>query len=84
MAWNWYELFSLPEFLATGLVSRTLTFTLTGIGETEILITRGNKVGIVFQDTFLVIEEGGKNPFVRGTCAVFKDDSENIWLGVQA
>jgi len=84
MTFDWYRLFSLPDFLATGLVSRTLAVSLEGIGEKSILITRGNAVGITYEDEFLPIGSIGKNPYVRSSYAVYKDAEDFVWLGIEA
>lgn len=83
MNYDWYNLFSLPEFLATGLVSRKLTLFLEGHGLQEILVTQGNLTSITYDDTFLPIEFEGANPFARSPYAVYKDTDENIWLGIE-
>ena len=84
MIYNWYRLFNLPEFLATNLCSRTLSLFLQGgPGHKDILITRGNEVSILYEDTFLPIEFAGKNPFAISPYAVFKDENDDIWLGIE-
>lgn len=86
MIYDWYNLFSLPEFLDTGLVSRTIDVVLDGVGEKEILVTRGNEVGVQYDDVFMMVNFGGRNPIsVQGdlfTYALYKDADENIWLGI--
>lgn len=83
MIFDWYNLFSLPEFLATGLVSQKVTVFLEGVGLSEILITRGNLVSIQYDDAFLPIEFEGDNPYVRDSYAVYKDANQDIWLGIE-
>lgn len=82
MDFNWYELFNKAEFLATGLVSRLLTVTLEGIGQKEILITKGNELSILYDGVFLPVGFTGKNPFIFESTAVFEDEDGMIWLGV--
>ncbi len=86
MIFDWYELFSLPEFLATGLVSRTVKVVLEGKGQKDILITQGALTSIVFEDVFLPLQFEDANPFVRegddGTYAIYKDSDDMIHLGV--
>lgn len=83
MEFNWFLLFNKAEFLATGLVSRLLTVTLEGIGEKQILITKGNEVSITYEGVFLPINFTLKNPFVADERAVFEDDNGDVWLGVK-
>lgn len=82
MDFNWFELFNKAEFLATGLTSRTLTVILEGIGEKEILITKGNELSISYDGVFLPINFKEENPFVFEERAVFEDADGVIWLGV--
>jgi hypothetical protein len=83
VTFDWYRLFRLPEFVATGLVSRTLTVSLEGIGEKTVLITSGNTVGITYEDTFIPLALTGKNPYVRGSYAAYRDADDYIWLGIE-
>ena len=83
MGWNWYELFDRAEFEATGLVSRTLTVILSGLGEKEILITRGNLLGILIDDVFLAVSLDENNPFIRSGYGILEDEEGKIWLGVE-
>jgi hypothetical protein len=83
MEFNWFNLFNKAQFLETGLPSRTLKFILEGIGEKEILVTVGNEVSILYEGVFLPVGFFDKNPFVREGFAVWEDENENIWLGVE-
>lgn len=83
MNYNWYNLFNYTEFQDTGLVSRTLSVNLEGIGDVEILITRGNTVAIQYEDAFLPVEFVDRNPYVQGTYAVYLDGDNNVWLGIE-
>lgn len=83
MIHNWYRIFSLTEFLATGLVSRTYTVSLEGIGQVDILVTRGNLVNVLFQDTFLGINFNDENPYYRSPYAVYVDPDNGVWVGIE-
>jgi len=65
------------------LVSRTLEVILENIGEAEILVTRGNETAITYEGIFLPVNFKGENPYVRDGYAVYKDENENVWLGVE-
>lgn len=86
MNFDWYKIFNLTEFEATGLVSRTVTVFMEGIGTQEILITKGNLVSMMYADTLLPVEFLDKNPYSRAgddhTYAVFKDEAADVWLGI--
>jgi hypothetical protein len=86
MMYDWYNLFNLTEFLALNLVSRTLQVVLSGIGQKDILITRGNEVSIVFEDVILPVQFSEENPFTRvgdaGTYGVYIDEAQDVWLGI--
>lgn len=83
MEFNWFPLFNRSEFEELGLVSRTLTVTLEGIGEKEILITQGNELAITYEGIFLPVSFTDKNPFVKEGHAIFEDSNENIFLGIE-
>lgn len=86
MLFDWYNLFSLTEFLAQGLISRTLHVNLDGIGQKDILVTRGNEISLIYEDVILPINFRDQNPYNRAgsekTYAVYQDSNNNIWLGI--
>ncbi len=79
--YNWYEIFNLSEWLATGFVSRTLTLFLTGIGETTLLITQGNQTAITVDGIFLPLNFEDQNPYQIGDWAIYEDEAGVVWLG---
>ncbi len=83
MTFDWFNIFSLPEFLATGLVSRTFNRILEGYGNAEILVTRGNYTSIVYDDVILPVNFNDENPYVKDGYAIFKDTEDNVWLGIE-
>jgi len=82
MTFDWYSLFNLQEFLDTGLVSRVLSVTLTGIGDAEIVIVRANQVSILYDGVLLPVEFAEENPYVFDGYAVYRGDDDTIWLGI--
>lgn len=82
MIYDWFPIFNRATFLATGLVSRTLTLTLEGIGNREILVTLGDYLGVTYEGVFLVIDLNDKNPFEFDLMAVYVDADDNVWLGL--
>lgn len=81
--WDWYNIFNLTEWLATGLISRKLSIFLEGRETKEILITQGNETAIQVDDLFLPLNFQGKNPWKEGTTAVWVDADNNVWLGYE-
>lgn len=82
MAADWFPIINKDEFLATELTSRNLTLFLTGIGQKDILVTKGELVGITYEGVFLPLQLNGNNPFVFEGHAVFLDVDHIIWLGI--
>lgn len=83
MIYNWYKIFNLTEFMATGLVSRTYQYYLEDIALKDILVTRGNLVSITVDGVLLSIDLLGHNPFEFEGVAVYKDANNDIYYGVQ-
>lgn len=81
--YTWFKIFNRTEFLATGLVSRTYTFVLTGFGQKDILVTLGNALGITYDGVYLPIELNDLNPFVIDERAVYVDQNDDVYLGIQ-
>lgn len=83
MTFDWFSLFNLQEFLDSGLVSSTKTFSLNGIGTVDILITRGNEVAILYDGVFLPIQFNDENPWVFEGYAVYVKPADGIvYLGI--
>lgn len=82
--YTWFNLFYLPDFLSSGLISRTLRVNLETLGQKDILITHGNEVGVIYDGNFLVVKMGGDNPFIRDDYAVFLDSDQNVWFGIES
>lgn len=84
MTYDWYKIFNKTEFEDTGLVSRTLSLYLDGIGDTEILITKANELGVVYDDTFLMLNFEGQNPHAISPYAVFLDtETDDVYFGIE-
>lgn len=84
MTYKWYQIFSLTEFEATGLVSREYQVNLQGLGLKSILVTKGNAISVVYADVFLSLNLGGNNPFEFGGYAIYLDADNLVWLGTPA
>lgn len=82
MTYTWFPIFNLEEFLALGLVSKTYTLTLEGIGQKDILVTHGELVGITYDGHFLTLSLNDKNPFEFEDHAVYVDEDDQVWLGI--
>lgn len=79
---SWFNIYNKATFEATGLVSRELTRILGDLGEKDILLTKGNTVGITIDGVFLSCSLNDKNPFRMGDFLAYVDDDDEIWLGV--
>lgn len=84
MTWQWYKLFQLDQFLATGLASRTIIAVLEGRGRATITINRGCLVSITYLDTYLPVKLLGMNPYIDEGRASFIDSENNVWLGIES
>jgi hypothetical protein len=62
-----------------------MTVFLDGIGQVDILITQGNVTAITYGDAFMPVNFADKNPYpyIDGGYAVFKDEDENVYLGIE-
>jgi hypothetical protein len=83
MIFNWYKLFNKAEFLSDGLVSRTLTLNLEGLGQKEVHVTFGNLLSITYEGVFLSLDLNDKNPFYFEGHSVYLDADDDVWLGIE-
>lgn len=82
MTYLWFKIFNLAEFEATGLVSKAYTLDLEGVGLKTVLVTKGNSVSMSYEGVFLPLEMSGENPFEFDSHAIFKDGSDDVYLGL--
>lgn len=80
--YDWYKIFNLTEFLATGLVSKEYEYFLEGIGLKTALVTQGNYTSISIDDTFLSLNMNDKTPFKFNNRAIYKDENNDVYYGV--
>lgn len=80
---NWFKIFNTAEFNALNLVSKTYTHNLTGIGLKDILVTKGNDYGITYEGVFLPLEMNDDNPFIFEGLAIYINESDDVYLGVE-
>lgn len=81
MQYTWFKIFNRTEFLALNLVSKTYTHNLQGIGQKDILVTRGNGIGVLYDDVFLTLDLGD-NPFVMDDRALYIDALNDVYVGI--
>jgi hypothetical protein len=82
MIYDWYFIFNSDDFDDLDLVSQTLTLDLDGIGEKDILVTKGINYAITYEGVFLSLELNDKNPFEFDSLAIYRDAYNNVWLGI--
>ncbi len=83
MAYTAYKIFNRTEFEATGLTSKTYTVNLDGIGEKDILVTKGELIGMLYEGVFLTLDLNGANPFEFDGFAIYEDENHDVHLGIE-
>lgn len=81
MTYDWYKIFNQTEFIALGLVSKTYTFQLDGIGLRDILVTYSNSISMTYEGVMLSVNLNDKNPFEMSDMAAYIDADMNVYLG---
>lgn len=91
MIFEWFKIFNLDEFEALDLVSKMYTQIIEGIGQKEILVTKGDCVSMLYEGVFLPIQLNDINPFIKDgegetepNYAVYIDSENNVYLGIEA
>lgn len=83
MIYNWFKIFNLTEFEALDLVSKNYHLDLEGLGEKDILVTKGNGVSILYEGIFLTVNLNAKNPFPFEGHAVYIKENNDVYLGIE-
>ena len=82
MEYLWFKIFNQNEFRDSGLTSLEITLELEGIGEKDILITRGEVIGFLYEGVFLVPNFLERIPFVFDGFAAYRDEeTSDVYLG---
>jgi hypothetical protein len=79
---TWYNIFNRADFLAEELPSRTLTVTLSDIGEVNIELFVGNELSMVYDGVLLPVNFLEENPYSYGGYSVYVDGNDDVWLGI--
>lgn len=83
MTFTWFKIFNRAEFIALDLVSKVYILDLDGIGEKEIMVTKGNTYGILYEGVFLSLELQDQNPFAFDGHAIYVDANNDVFLGIE-
>lgn len=82
MQYTWFKIFNRTEFEALALVSKTYAVNLQGLGEKEILVTKGVGIGMLYDGVFLSLELNDANPYAFDDRAIYVDEADDVYLGV--
>lgn len=82
MIYDWYKIFNLDTFNALDLISKKYTLNLEGLGQQEILVTKGNLVSLLYNGVFLSLNLNDVNPFEMDGYACYISDSNDVYLGI--
>lgn len=83
MTFDWYKIVNRAEFLAEGLVSRELEVVLEGVGTKTVMIVVGNLFSLIYEGVMLSIGVTEENPFAFDGHAIYLDENDDVWLGIE-
>lgn len=84
MTINWFPIFIRQDFIDTGLVSQELSLDFGDLGTQSLLVTKGNLIGVLYNEVFLCLELNGENPMSFEDQLLWVDDDDQVWLGIPA
>lgn len=82
MIYDWYKIFSLTDFVATGLVARTLVVLLETRGRTTFNLFVGENVCVLYDDAFIPVPAVGVTA-PQEEYALYTDADNNVWFGFE-
>lgn len=83
MVYTWFKIFNITEFNALDLISKTYTFILDGVGQKDVLVTKGVTYGMTYEGVFLSLNMIDRNPFEFEGYAIYVDADQNVYLGIE-
>ena len=81
--YNFYEIFKESEFSALGVISKTYTLELEGIGLKDVLVTKGNLLGITYEGVYVPLGVGTATNFYQRDGFAILREGDAISLGVE-
>lgn len=79
--WDWWKIINLDEIKKPDVPERYLSFNLSGLGQTDVVVARGFNIMVLFQGYWLVPALNARNPFTQGNVGAFIDGDNNLWVG---
>ncbi|AEG42323.1 hypothetical protein BdPhPhi1402_gp26 [Bdellovibrio phage phi1402] len=85
---NWFLIFNRVEFDETELVSRTYSVTLDGIGDKDILVTRGNILSMTYDGVMVGLDTDSpadapfSAPFIFDNVGIMQTTNGDVYLGL--
>ena len=83
MTYLWFKIFNTTEFDALGLTSKTYTLELETVGQKNIMVTKGQTYGMVYDGVFLSVGMTDLNPFPFEGYAVYIAGNNDVYLGIE-
>lgn len=81
MIYNWYLIFNIAAFEALDLVSKTYKLQLEDVGLSEVLVTKGEALGVTYDGVFLSLGMNDKSPFELDGYAIYELMGD-VYLGI--
>lgn len=81
--YRWFKILNRLEFDALGLVSKTYTWDLEGVGLKSILVTKGIGYAMLYDGVFLPLQLNDSNPFAIDQRAIYIDANNDVFLGIE-
>ncbi len=79
---TWFNVYNKTTFEAEDIPSKNLTLDLGDFGQQEVMITKGNHIGIFVAGVFLMLGLEDLNPFYFEGLLAYLDEDDEIFLGI--
>ncbi len=83
MIFTWYKVINKNDFDALDIPSKQIEVILENIGLSRVLVCKGIHTSILYDGVFLTIGLNDENPFVIDGHAVYLDENDDIFLGIE-
>lgn len=83
--WQWWKIINLNDIKNPDVPDRYLTVVLDGLGQTDIVISRGFNICVLFLNYWIVPGLNERNVFtVDNKVGAYIDKDNNLWVGRNA
>jgi hypothetical protein len=85
MNYDWYKIANISDLDVAEIDYPSMNYSLIleDVGLVDVMMVKGANYGLIYDDVFLSANMNGENPFAFDGYAIYQDDDDYLWLGIE-